>query len=726
MLNLAGEDVTVFVPGKGETPYAIHIEDGIRVVQVNMHRTPEAACLGPVARQSYEFAMTVRDLIRLDGKPDVIESQEYQGLPYYLLQLKWLRYPELDGVPVLLTIHAPAFLCLKANRDSPYRFPNYWTGEMEWSCISGADRVIAPSAYILDEIRRLGPLPESRVSVVHNPYVVEKPFARTRFDRGKLVFWGKLIALKGPFELLKYMSQLWDDGFPYDLTMLGGKDVVYHPDMLTMGQILEDRYADYVHRGLLHFAGKIEPSAMEASLSGAHVIIVPSTFDNLPYALIEAMSLGKVVLASVQGGHRELIRDGENGFLFDHNDPNSFKQQLLRILDLEEPALRVIGEAAAAHVARVLSYETIYHKKIAIVRAMVAGHSHRSAFPFTRPLPAPAVPTVPAAPTVLAAPASLPAPAAPLPAPAAALTPAAPAAPRPGTPNLLSVVIPFYNMAPYIRECVDSVKASQHQPLEIIIVDDGSRGPENLEALMALEEEEGIRVLHQPNGGLAHARNMGASVASGEFLAFLDADDAVHPTYYRKAIRVLETYTDVAFVGSWAQYFGASSHTWPAWNPELPYALLHNPLCSSSLVYKRDAFLESGSNDRALEYGLEDYDSVLAMLAGGHRGVVLPECLFQYRIRKDSMFRKLNLSRHLYSYQHITHKYPELYSRYAVDLFNLFQANGPSYAYDNPSLEVTVWSRQNEADGLRTRLKEKIKKIPGAKRVLLTLKAMMS
>ena len=397
MLNQAGEDVTVFVPGKGETPYAIHIEDGIRVVQVNMHRTPEAACLGPVARQSYEFAMTVRDLIRLDGKPDVIESQEYQGLPYFLLQLKWLRYPELDGIPVLLTIHAPAFLYLKANRDSTYRFPNYWTEEMEWSCIAGADRIISPSAYILDEIRRTGPLPESRISIVHNPYLVDKPASRPRFERGKLVFWGKLSAQKGAFELLKYMAQLWDDGFPYDLTMIGGKDIVYHPDQRTMGQILEDRYADYVHRGLLYFAGKIEPSAMEARLSGAHIIIIPSTLDNLPYALIEAMSLGKVVLASVQGGHRELIRDGETGFLFDHDNPGSFKEQLLRILDMEEPALRAIGEAASAHIAHVLSYDTIYHKKIGILQAMVAGTSQRSEFPFTRPLPAPQAPPSPRA-----------------------------------------------------------------------------------------------------------------------------------------------------------------------------------------------------------------------------------------------------------------------------------------------------------------------------------------
>ncbi|TDX01962.1 glycosyltransferase [Dinghuibacter silviterrae] len=690
MMADRGDEVTVFVPGKGELPYAVHKEDGVRVVQVNLHRTPEAACLGHVARQSYEFALTVRDLIRLEGKPDVIESQEYLGLPYFVLQFKALRYPELEDVPVLLSIHAPAFLYLRYNRDSTYRYPNYWTAEMEWSCIASADRIIAPSHYILDEIRRLGPLPEERTMVLRYPFAFT-PAASQKppLKRGKLVFWGKLSPQKGVFELLRYMSKMWDNGFPYDLTVYGGKDIVYHPEMRTMGQLLEERYGEYIKRGLLHFAGKVHPSEIEARFSDAHVVIIPSTLDNFPFATIEALALGNVVLGSQQAGHRELIRDGETGFLFDHNDPGTFEKQLQRIMDMEEAGLRRIGEAAAAHVRDTLGYDLIYGQKRAVLEEMAATKSPLTAFRFTRPLPVPA-----------------------------AVTPS----PK-GT--LLSVVIPFYNMATYIRECVDSIKASQHQHLEIIIVDDGSKGPENLEILMTLESEPGIRVLHQANGGLAHARNVGASVATGEYLAFLDADDTVHPGYYRKAIRVLEAYDNVSFVGSWVQYFGTTHHTWAAWNPELPYALLHNPVCSGSLVYKRQAFLEGGLNDRALEYGLEDYDSVLQLLSTGHRGVVLPETLFRYRIRKDSMMRNMTHQKQLYTYQHISHKYPELYRHYAVDLFNLFQANGPSYAYDNPTVEITVTTHQVEADGLRARLKQKFKRIPGAKRVYLTLKAML-
>lgn len=683
MLAAEGEDVTVFVPGKGDTPYAIDFIEGIRVVQVNLHRTPESACLGHVARQSYEFAMTVRDLIRLEGKPDVIESQEYQGLPYFLMQLKALQYPELQGVPIVLSIHAPAFVYLHYNRDNTYRFPHYWTGEMEWGSIAAADHIIAPSHYILDAIRGFGPLPEERVSMVRYPFLPATVPPTPRIKKGKLVFWGKLSAQKGVFPLLEYMSRLWDDGLSCELVMMGGKDIVYHPEGRTMGQILEEKYARYIQRGLLTFPGKINPADMGDYLSEAHAIIIPSTLDNLPFACIEAMALGKVMLVSKQGGQHELIEDGVTGFIFDHGDPESFRRQLERILKTSDEDLTRIGQNAARHIARELDYKKVYEQKMAILKKVT---TERTSFPYTH-----AIPT-----KTLAA------------------------------GRGLTVVIPYYNMGAYIRPCIDSLRASLLQPDEILIVNDGSRDQASLDALDGLAGEPGIRIIHQLNAGLSQARNVGAAAAKGDYLAFLDADDTVHPQYYRKSVRVLDTYPDVTFVGSWVQYFGATDHVWPAWNPELPYILLHNSVCSGSLVYKRAAFLAGGLNDRKLEYGLEDYDSVLGMIAAGYRGVVLPEPLFNYRIRKDSMMRRMTLHKTLYSYQHIASKYPDLYARYAVELFCLLNANGPAYAFDNPSLEMIVSAHQEVPDGLRSRLKERIKQIPALKRVLLTIKSMLS
>lgn len=686
MLTAEGEDVTVFVPGKAETPYAIDIVDGIRVVHVNLQRTPEAAGLGYLARQSYEFAMTVRDLIRLEGKPDVIESQEYQALPYYTMQLKALQYPELGGVPIVLTIHAPLVVCLHYNRDATFRFPHYWTGEMEWSTMSAADHIIAPSAYVVDEVRKYIPLADEKVTVIRNPYI---PDARApgKIKRNHLVFWGKLTAQKGVFQLLSYMSRLWDEGLDCTLVMMGSKDIVYHPEGRTMGQIVEEKYARYIQRGCLSCPGKINPAGMGDILSGAHAILIPSINDNLPYACIEAMAHGKVVLASEQGGHRELIEDGATGYLFDHERPDTFRAQLECILAMDDAALNRMGQAAAVSVTQATDVKTIYKQKMTLVRALGSA-APRKNFPYTRPILPTKSLTVPRGP--------------------------------------LSVVIPYYNMGAYIRACVDSLRASLFPPAEIIIVDDGSRDPASIEALDALAAEPGIRIIHQLNGGLPHARNVGAAAATGDYLAFLDADDIVHPQYYHKAIRVMEAYPDVAFVGAWVQYFEGADQVWPAWNPELPYLLLHNSVPSSALIHKRAAFMAAGINDRGLEYSFEDYDSTLSMVAAGYRGVVLPEPLFHYRVRKDSMWRRMNLQKTLYSYQYMAAKYPGIYAQYGLELFNLLNANGPAYAFDNPSLETTVTTHQVAADGFRSRLKERIKRYPALKRVLLTLKGMLS
>lgn len=97
----------------------------------------------------------------------------------------------------------------------------------------------------------------------------------------------------------------------------------------------------------------------------------------------------------------------------------------------------------------------------------------------------------------------------------------------------LSVIIPVYNAAPYIRRCVESVLRQTYRDLEIILVDDGSTDKsgaicdEYASASFASLHHSiiPIKVIHKSNGGLSDARNAGFKVASGEYVAFLDSDD---------------------------------------------------------------------------------------------------------------------------------------------------------------------------------------------------------
>lgn len=90
---------------------------------------------------------------------------------------------------------------------------------------------------------------------------------------------------------------------------------------------------------------------------------------------------------------------------------------------------------------------------------------------------------------------------------------------------LISVVIPVYNVEPYLPNCIDSVLQQTYQNLEIILVDDGStdQSPSICDAYAAHDSR--VRVIHQTNGGLANARNVGTKSANGIYLVYLDSDD---------------------------------------------------------------------------------------------------------------------------------------------------------------------------------------------------------
>ena len=90
---------------------------------------------------------------------------------------------------------------------------------------------------------------------------------------------------------------------------------------------------------------------------------------------------------------------------------------------------------------------------------------------------------------------------------------------------LVSVIIPVYKVEDYLAECVDSVINQTYRNLEIILVDDGS--PDGCGAMCDAyaAQDDRVRVIHRPNGGLSAARNSGMDIATGEFITFLDSDD---------------------------------------------------------------------------------------------------------------------------------------------------------------------------------------------------------
>ncbi len=97
---------------------------------------------------------------------------------------------------------------------------------------------------------------------------------------------------------------------------------------------------------------------------------------------------------------------------------------------------------------------------------------------------------------------------------------------------LISIIVPVYNVEPYLERCVHSILNQTYPNIEVILVDDGSpdKCPEMCDNLALLDKR--IKVIHKKNGGLSDARNAGLDLAKGELIGFVDSDDYVHPAFY--------------------------------------------------------------------------------------------------------------------------------------------------------------------------------------------------
>ena len=112
---------------------------------------------------------------------------------------------------------------------------------------------------------------------------------------------------------------------------------------------------------------------------------------------------------------------------------------------------------------------------------------------------------------------------------------------------LITIIVPVYQVKEYIGECVESLQHQTYTNLEILLVDDGSTdGSEELCDEYARRDNR-IKVIHQENQGLSAARNTGLDRATGEYVAFVDSDDAVLPSYIEKLYGLIRKYhADIA------------------------------------------------------------------------------------------------------------------------------------------------------------------------------------
>lgn len=120
---------------------------------------------------------------------------------------------------------------------------------------------------------------------------------------------------------------------------------------------------------------------------------------------------------------------------------------------------------------------------------------------------------------------------------------------------MISIIVPIYKVEQYIRSCIESLICQTYENLEIILVDDGS--PDNSGQICDeyAKKDSRIKVIHKENGGLSDARNVGLSLAKGEYIGFVDSDDRIHPEMYEELMKSMEKYhSDISMCGYYKEF----------------------------------------------------------------------------------------------------------------------------------------------------------------------------
>lgn len=106
----------------------------------------------------------------------------------------------------------------------------------------------------------------------------------------------------------------------------------------------------------------------------------------------------------------------------------------------------------------------------------------------------------------------------------------------------VSVIVPVYNMQPYIHRCVDSILCQTERNIEIILVNDGSSDLSGIICDAYAKKDNRVRVIHKENGGLSSARNAGIDIARGDFIGFVDSDDYIDENMYECMLSASDRY----------------------------------------------------------------------------------------------------------------------------------------------------------------------------------------
>jgi glycosyltransferase involved in cell wall biosynthesis len=239
----------------------------------------------------------------------------------------------------------------------------------------------------------------------------------------------------------------------------------------------------------------------------------------------------------------------------------------------------------------------------------------------------------------------------------------------------LSVVIPCYDSVDFLVETVDSLRVQDLADTEVIFVDDGSRDDTVglIKWIMGSSPACAMRLIEQPNAGLAGARNTGIAAAHGRYVLPLDADDLIVNGMLARFVDVLDSEPGVDMVYGDREDFGDVAGIQRSGRFELSRLKYFNqlPYCA---MYRRSLWQKAGGYQTNVS-GLDDWNFWIATSSAGAVARHVPDVFFRHRRRRSSQLWSL-LSRYEAIYSQIVLNNAACYSREEVDAAELHLREG--------------------------------------------------
>jgi glycosyltransferase involved in cell wall biosynthesis len=236
----------------------------------------------------------------------------------------------------------------------------------------------------------------------------------------------------------------------------------------------------------------------------------------------------------------------------------------------------------------------------------------------------------------------------------------------------VSVIVPCFNQAIYLDECLQSVINQTYANWECIIVNDGSK--DNTEQVVQkwLNLDTRFIYLKKSNGGLASARNAGIEISKGEYILPLDSDDLISPNFVEKAILKISESSEITLVYSSVQKFGiinVLSHV----NYDFNKLKFRNQI-SCTALFRRSDWEKVGGYDENMIGGYEDWEFWINILKRGGKAVLIRDIILYYRIKSSSMYTNLEKQSELVSNlkMYIFKKHFNLYRIDPISLSEIF------------------------------------------------------